>query len=176
MASNVSLSSNIATAAIFVSNYISGLWHFIFSSTSTPNWVLGFLILVSAIALSKLARNILRPVDGLHQNVINWHDYTTDNFFNTIWRWNYRTDKITDLSPFCSHCDFRVFPQSNDMYDSSISLSCGNCSTLLKRFEKSYDQVERDVMLKIDHNLRTGKWKDIVEPNQESKKLKLEQL
>jgi hypothetical protein len=149
-------------------NVLINFWTFVFLQTSIPNWLFGALILNLVLTIIRFAKIIVFSKDQVTPTTLTELDYTEDQFYQITWRWKYNSNRLPELSPFCSHCDYRVFPKLHGTYNESILFYCENCFSNLQRFEKSYEQIERDVILKIDYNLRTGKWKEIVERKQES--------
>lgn len=128
--------------------------------------------MISSVAVFKQTKKTFFSQSHLQPPRLTWHEYLEDEFYNITWRWVFRSDQLKDISSFCQRCDFRVFPQRSNMYDEFVHFTCGNCNSQLQKFDKSFEQVKHDIVLRIEHNIRTGKWKEIVERQIEISKTK----
>ncbi len=145
-------------------------WAYIFLYTSTPNWLLGILGVNMALTILIVALSLVIAKSSRAPRHLTWQDYNKDRFFGVTWRWNYNSGSLPELSIFCSHCDYRIFPQPDGKYNEKIRFDCGNCQSNLYSSENSVEYLKRDIYLKTDHNNRSGKWKEIVERHSETAK------
>jgi len=90
-------------------------------------------------------------------------DFKKLSHFGIVWRWNWKSGAVNDLSGFCPKCDRHIRYREDSMhftYFDPTVLCCTNCPTLkIEVPDRRFDDILNDVKLEIDHAVRTGAWK-----------------
>jgi hypothetical protein len=145
-----------------IGSFIWNCYKSIFFTTTTPNWLLGILCILSLPTIVIALALLWEKVHPKKQNDSHsWRSYTTDNYFGLRWRWKYYQDGgIYDVYTFCPHCDFQVFPYDASGYRiiDRIGYQCDSCGRDLGQVDESRDSLENKVIRLIQQKLRTGLW------------------
>jgi hypothetical protein len=138
-------------------------YHFILSSTTTPNWLLAimaistlFLVFVILTLLKDMLTNS-KPLQNSYKN------YVSDEFSGLKWAWSYYGDGgISNLHSLCPHCDYQILAKNSSAYYSAprFVFECDECGYKAGLFEGNYSELEQTIKLKIQKNLRTDEWKN----------------
>lgn len=134
---------------------------FLLSTSSLPNWLIGLLVVLSALPILAVAASAWRgfvPSATLH----DWSTYQTDCFFGLRWRWSYYSDgQIRDMHSFCPGCDYQVFSHHASGYRAVdlIAFTCDSCGRSLGEFQEPYESLESKVIRLIQQKLRNGTWR-----------------
>jgi hypothetical protein len=135
---------------------------FVLSSTSTPIWLLGILLIPLLLVLIVIGLVIWSKLRPSNQIPI-WRNYTKDTFFDIRWTWRYdETNKIIDLYSFCPDCDFQIYPQPNRDFlgqFTHIQFHCENCGRDFGKTQEYVAQFENKVIRHIQRKIRNGSWK-----------------
>ena len=133
------------------------------AEVSVYRWWYWVLILYLVITITGIAVLIFRTY------VPDWRQYTTDNFYNIIWRWGYdgRDGFVYHPAPFCPQCDrgLELGKEANSMragYDVPDTLSCRQHG-VIHTFDGPYERFERIIKDEISRKLRNGDWKAVIE-------------
>lgn len=127
-----------------------------------PNWtlaVLGLFVLSAVVVLIALLWQFLRHGKS---GFLEWQAYTSDVFFELRWRWHYSGSTMSDLTTFCPHCDYQVFPVDGSGYNfiDQIAFFCDSCGANLGIFEESFDLLENKARRFAQQKLRNGSWNE----------------
>lgn len=71
----------------------------VLTSYATPGWLLAVLLLLS---LAMTVRFLI-GLRGAPRST--YATYVQDTFYGAVWRWSWRLNSISDIRPFCPHCD-----------------------------------------------------------------------
>jgi hypothetical protein len=133
--------------------------------TTTPVWNAAFygMILILAVALVAAVVGIIRSLRRPE-----WYKYAEDIFDGVLWRWRYSDRRIVDLVPLCPNCDMALAYRSSLKsagwgFGQDAELFCERCDdAIIQKYSGPYHQLEHSIIRKVDRNIRTGDWKEIV--------------
>jgi hypothetical protein len=165
----VILATGAAASAYFldwwpaIGAFAANAYQFALAATSTPNWVLlilGLLSLTTVVFIGALAWQAVYPQKPTS---LSWRTYTTDIYFGLRWRWRYFDDgQICDTHTFCPHCDFQVYAHDVSSYSviDHIAFHCDSCGRHLGEFKESIASLENKTKRFIQQKIRNGSWLD----------------
>jgi hypothetical protein len=81
-------------------------------SSNIPHWAIalvGILAIPTVLLIAALVWNRVHPNAP---QVPDWTTYVTDEFFGIRWRWRYLHNTISNLTTYCPHCDYQVYPNT----------------------------------------------------------------
>ena len=138
-------------------------WNFLRSSSEMPNWLVALLIIgvvPTVIILVALASQLLR---GQSASLVDWSNYTTDEFFGLRWRWLYSGGYIINLHTFCPKCDYQVFARDVSNYDfvDRIQFVCESCNSDLVVLDESPARLDNKVQRFIQQKIRNNSWRSV---------------
>ena len=147
------------------------IWNFLIDKTSLNNWLI-IVLSIPLIIMLILFFAYLKESNGEEHApgpLIDFTNYNSDTFFNMNWRWSLGSDGSPyAVTPFCPKCDYQIMPK----FDSSFRIApryafiCEDCGFDGGAFEGEYPQIEQKVILKIQKDIRTGKWKEKINAQQ----------
>lgn len=167
--------SKVIAAAILaglgaVLTYFLQLWPIIASAVRTtnllllrsspvPNWLIRLLCLLALPSILLFA-SAMWPNKAVGTSKDEWRQYTSDHFFGLLWRWEYSGSALINLSPFCSNCDYQVYPQHASGYRviDRYVFHCNSCNLDIHEIDEPFVLFENKVMRFIQQKLRTGTW------------------
>mgnify|MGYP000388442698 CR=1 FL=1 len=143
-------------------NFIKDIWAWLFQTTDIAHWLL-ILISIPCALVFYVVFLWLKSLSATEQS---FESYISDNFFGLKWRWSYYYEgKISgdDVHCFCPSCDHQLFPQDASSYRVApeFRYDCPDCGYSIGVIEDDYNQLRHKVILKVQKNIRTGKWKNI---------------
>ena len=114
-----------------------------------------------AILREVAARKEDEPVESISRD-----EYNQEYFFGVIWRWHYIGNEVFGLRTFCRKCDYEL--EAQETYRPSRGLEmvlfrCEECGHAALPIDGTEEMLEDRVTRKIQHRLRNGTWRDIVE-------------
>jgi hypothetical protein len=135
-----------------IGNFLTSMWHWLFETDTSPNWVLipagilGILALVLLILKLKSQFSQIKYLDS----------YTCDDFYNLKWRWSFGFSySIDTIQSFCPECDHQLVGlrvpshnHSHHWYD------CPDCDFRSEEYKFTPDVLHKKVILKIQKNMR----------------------
>jgi len=138
-------------------------WEWIWSSTLTPHWL---LILLSGATLF-LVVAILRGFVGRRPDrEPHWTDYTKDDFFGVLWRWEYYQGSVFETFSYCPRCDTQFSPKpiraSQYNHTDKTEFQCDHCQNFKEIVHKSLKDIEIQVNKQISRKIRSEEYKDVV--------------
>jgi len=169
------LAGLIVAGLLWLATYIPGLWQAlstgftwcwgkVIQDISLPAWALGPLVIGDIVLVLALVGKILswhRANSGP-----SWTDYTKDDFYGMVWRWDYSPigGAITGLCCFCPRDDtVLVWIQSHDLaVERETTFRCETCGIDFGTMRGYSWDIEGKVKRQIDRKLRTGEWKDVL--------------
>lgn len=88
-------------------------------------------------------------------------DFTKFERFGMIWRWRWATGGPNGVTPFCPRCDRHIrYTEDRALFSPEpTEFFCSNCSGVRVSRPGKYGQTIDDVMIEIDHAVRSGEWK-----------------
>jgi len=143
--------------------WMKGVFDFILSDSSIPNWLLVVLfipLLLGLLVIGMITRNKYFP----KKLSLNWVAYVEDTFFNIRWTWRYdETNKIVDLFSFCPSCGFQIYPQPHSDWMGGFihtKFHCENCGQDFDSHPEQIPQLENKIIRHIQLKIRNNTWKD----------------
>ncbi len=140
-----------------IQSIIKILWDLITSSTKTPNWLLALM----AAPCILFASDLISKFKYKESESLSFTDYTEDEFDGLLWLWNYNDEKIVHLHSICPKCSYQIIPKSKPNYQRGGSIyrySCDDCGYASNSLSIEPHELEHNIRLKIQKNLRTGEW------------------
>ncbi len=123
-----------------------------------------FFLLLLGVTLLVIVRRILLYALNRSPRESTPADFVEFKRFGIVWRWQWHLNAVTNLNGYCPQCgrllryreDMRVFhPEPTEFF-------CTNCSGIRFRRDGHYSQSANDVLIEIDHAIRSGEWKRLV--------------
>jgi len=139
-------------------NWLSSMWSIVISSTLTPNWLLGLMVILCGFLVLVKIKDWFTA----KEQEINSQNYTTDSFLNLIWSWQYVGGQIDHLHALCPECECQIKPKINfDYYDDGYyNYNCNFCSYSPGFINDNPEVTNHKIRLKIQKVLQTGEWKN----------------
>lgn len=142
------------------------LWTWLSSGHSIPGWLLLIFAVCTVTFVFTLAVTSLGTERALGPH---WHDYRSDQFFNIVWRWDYRGGQIGQPVPYCCNCDTQIVAQEDYDYGSFgraliTQLKCDYCGGTNEKFSEPFQNLLSKVVRQVDRKLRTEEWKQTRPP------------
>lgn len=135
---------------------VRGTWRFLFQSSPVPHWLIGLLALLS---LGLIVRVVVAFWRNLQTSPEPWRRYTSDEFFGLRWRWSYSGGMLSDLHPFCPHCDYLLISEQLGYAGApGMGFRCDSCGQQLPTFQEPIDHIKSKVGRLIIQKLRNGTW------------------
>jgi hypothetical protein len=137
---------------------VTAAYYFLGARTPVVNWLLGLLILIALMFVGVIVAIAIAPASRPPTPSVQ--DYTKDTFENLVWRWRYNVHGgIYDLTSFCPHCDFQVYPKRSPYLAGSQSVyNCASCGRWLGVFNEPVDDLHDRVARLIEQKIRNGTW------------------
>jgi len=162
--------STLFTKGHFVSRILSTLVSFF----SQPHYVSGLVLLALILfatfglfALALFLYSLLRPRQvSVTSPELPYVNYTRDQFFGVVWRWQWNYLQVSTLTPFCPYCDYQLsyddpstYRLRRSYYDPGVSLICDHCQRTVKKVENySYIQLLSVVTREIQRKVRLDQY------------------
>lgn len=146
-----------------LSTAIAQTWRYIVADSVVPRWLLGFLLfwLVGTVILGAVVLvSVLKKPEPLTSL-----SYKEDEFFKLRWRWSYNSmGSVRNLGSFCRACDYQIHPVAEGFYygNHSAQYVCKLCPETSLSFEESSDEIEDDVIKRIQREIRSGGWEQAI--------------
>ncbi len=143
----------------------SHVWNFFTGKTPLYNWLIIILSIPFIIIFIVIIAYLKDLIFGKNESAdsLKFREYNSDIFYTLKWRWKVGSDGLPyDVTPFCPKCDYQIIPQFASAFRVAprYEFKCEDCGFDGGSFEGEYDELEQKVKLKIQKNLRTGKWKE----------------
>lgn len=152
---------------------VGGVWTFLLTTSPIPHWLIGLggiiallavVILIGAVTSAAESAKQSQSLPGSDFNTQpSWNSYTTDIFFGIRWRWSFQpSGEPTNPVCFCPRCgcQLRVAILTRFRGLPEIAFRCASCDCYVERINKSLSDVETEVSLLIQKNLRDRSWAD----------------
>jgi hypothetical protein len=128
-----------------------------------PHWLSALLILCTALLILHIAADAIKLAPPQSQSqfvpvslVPDYYSYRSDNFLGLKWRWNYEDGEI-NLSAYCPHCDFQVFPDDVSPFNShGIKFYCHSCGRTVANDAHSWPSLKSVVSRLVQQKIRLG--------------------
>lgn len=147
---------------------VRGIWPWLITSTEVSNWLLILLALATLILIGMCG------MIGFYALAVSDKPeakYKEDMFHKVLWRWNYLGGYVSELTAFCPKCDMQLRPelitvqrptgQSLGTSDETY-FSCDDCTGFVASISFRPNDLEKNIRLKIEKNLRNGEWRHAV--------------
>lgn len=138
-------------------------YHFILSSTATPNWLLVIMAIPTLFFLFVILILLKDMITSSKSLQSSYKNYVSDEFSGLKWVWSYYGNGgISSLHSLCPQCDYQILARNSSTYYSvpRFVFKCDECGYEAGLFEGDYAELEQKIKLKIQKNLRTNKWKN----------------
>ncbi|MBS0566062.1 MAG: hypothetical protein JSS59_01450 [Proteobacteria bacterium] len=165
------ISAAIIAVAAGVGTYLLDWWPTIGSyfakglafagaSSLVQNWFLAVIGLLALPTVVVLVALMWQLVGTGKPEAPNWEAYVSDVFLGLRWRWHYNGSTMSDLTTFCPHCDYQVFPANASAYNviDRIAFSCDSCRAELGTFDESFHSLENKARRFAQQKIRTRSW------------------
>ena len=141
----------IINAAKFISNISLSSWTFL----KNDHKINGFLIIITfGLSLLLVVLWIISFVRDNTNKVKN--GYTSDEFYNVVWKWYWNGMKVSNLWCYCRNCDFELSYDDTSMHKYShdqhprtdlICDHCGRTVSSVPQYSKEYllSVIEREI-------------------------------
>jgi len=141
------------------------IWNLLTGRTSLYNWLIIILSIPFIIIFIIIIAYLRDLIAGRNESAdsLRFREYDSDIFYNLKWRWKVSSDGLPyDITSFCPKCDYQIIPQFASAFRVAprYEFKCEDCGFYGGAFDGEYDELEQKVKLKIQKNLRTGKWKE----------------
>lgn len=149
-----------------ISGAFFAAWNVVVGTTPIPRWLLGLLIVLSVIPVSRAIRRwFFTPEEA------TFLDYKEDIFEGLRWRWGYQGGAIEPLWCFCRTCDTVLVYSEEDFDDGGFgrefrvrtSFTCERCGEKKATLNGRKAEVVARITRLIDRAIRVGEWKNVVE-------------
>lgn len=124
------------------------VYYFLFSKTSTYNWVLVLLVLIFCLYVFKIFNLYINK-----EKIPAWSKVNTIQYLDINWRWeNIGYERVKNIRPFCPACDLELHVHDDYMYGnkSTAAYYCLNCGKIVKEIEFSSDGLKEIVKKQIE--------------------------
>jgi len=167
----------LAHIQAFLEPVFTAVWAFVFAPMKIPRfwyWTLIIWLVVSITWLVWIYRRKTAPV-----NELTYRDYTTDEFKNARWRWKWSAEGAPadgepyGIKAYCLQCDLElVCPpvRRQNLHEMKQGIApkthfmCSEHGKVLATDSKT--RLIESAKVEIERNVRTGKWKAILESQQ----------
>jgi len=151
-------------------SFISNFYIYLRETSEIQNWILILVSLIASLFILLILMKLLYKIFVKKQEEKpSYQNYLSDTFFNIKWHWKQDVwgmgvEPIYDMYTLCSNCEYQIYPQEKlDAYNPgkyTVSFYCEHCNTTYKDIPFSFNELKHKVILKIQHKLRTGTWKN----------------
>ncbi len=152
-----------------IGNFCIAIWRWLFSQVSVPWWL---LLITSGLSLFLIGAIVIALIQhGREQDASEHSMFKEMEFSGFLWRWGWRNGFVVELTPYCPSCDrmARYAEEGAFRRDPRTRLFCKNCSHVNNERVGTFDELKNDVDLEIEHSVRTGKWKRLVDREMQTK-------
>jgi hypothetical protein len=143
---------------------IASSWAYLLAPSPVRHWLLGVLILCTALLILRIAADASELAPPQDQNRLvpvsllpdYYSSYRSVNFIGLKWRWNYEDGDIS-LSAYSPHCDFQVFPDDPTAFNShGIRFFCHSCRRYIADQGESWPSLQSVIKRLIQQKIRRG--------------------
>jgi hypothetical protein len=140
------------------------IWGFSISKVQI-SW--GIILLLMILSLPTILRFVKKFIPKSEKgNILRKNDYTEDEFFGVIWRWD-----SDETIGFCPNCQTRLVYNLGYGYQGmETSLYCETCERTITKLDGNHQDVLGKVARQIEKKVNTGEWKQVVESKKKSER------
>ncbi len=149
--------SGIAAAVAWVWNVTTASVLWFFGTAHVPRWWYITLSLTFAAIIWRKVRAWYRSTRTPPEPT--FLDFTQILLSGVRWRWQWRNATFANLCCFCPQCDRRIrIEEPPIIYSHHCILFCTNCKQVRVEKDRTYRDLENDILLELDHIVRTNEW------------------